>query len=124
MGVNFAIDFTYTVSNKEHAYKSVQTPLESIGAYLRHFPDDQSLIAGLRDFELLLALNHATLPCRGHAHQILLQAVKNNDIAKFTQFLGSNEWLTTRTILEASGGGGAGSSGASNGNLKIFKKIF
>jgi len=116
MGVNFAIDFTYTVSNKLHAYKparSVDTsPLESIGVYLRHFPDDQTLIAGLRDFNLLLALNHNSLPCKGQAH-LLRAAVRDNDIAKFTQFLGSNEWLTTRTILEASGGG-AGGAGPSN----------
>ena len=87
-------------SGKLRSFTNDQS-VEAIGNYLRHFTDDQ-LFEGLKDFNLLLALNHAhSLPCKAKLH-LLLQAIKDNDVLKFTQFLQSNEWLTTRTILEAS----------------------
>ena len=40
MGVNFALEFTYSVSNKVRSFSSTDKSIESIGAYLRNFSDD------------------------------------------------------------------------------------
>ena len=47
MGVNFALEFTYSVSNKVRSFSSTDKSIESIGAYLRNFSDDD-LFQGTR----------------------------------------------------------------------------
>lgn len=136
MGVNFALEFTYSVSNKVRSFSSTDKSIESIGAYLRNFSDDdlfqgtgiQHLVVfeisanwdfgvqpgkkALKDFNFIHALASSghSLPCKSKLH-LLLQSVRDNDVLKFTQFLQSTEWLTTKTILEASSQGAAPSNG-------------
>jgi len=110
MGVNFALEFTYSVSNKVRSFSSTDKSIESIGAYLRNFSDDD-LFQALKDFNFIHALASSghSLPCKSKLH-LLLQSVRDNDVLKFTQFLQSTEWLTTKTILEASSQGAAPSN--------------
>ena len=66
MGVNFTMDFTYSVSNKLRGFKSSDSSsIEAIGNYLKFFTKDDLLFEGLKDFNMLVALGtNDTLPLK------------------------------------------------------------
>ena len=66
MGVNFTMDFTYSVSNKLRGFKSADSSsIEAIGNYLKFFTKDDLLFEGLKDFNMLVALGtNDTLPLK------------------------------------------------------------
>jgi len=101
MGVNFTMDFTYSVSNKLRGFKSADSSsIEAIGNYLKFFTKDDLLFEGLKDFNILIALGiNDTLPLKS-CLKLLLESVRQNDLLKFSHFLQSTEWLTTQTIFE------------------------
>ena len=123
MGVNFAIEFTYRVSNQRRQFSTNDHTVASIGAYLGHFGEDQ-LFEGLKDFALLVALSRtSSLPIKNSLNS-LLHAIRDNDLLAFAQFSHSEDWLNTRTILTASAPPpGASSSGQFCYN-EFRKKIF
>jgi nuclear protein localization family protein 4 len=99
MGANFATEFTYKVSNKINGFNPRNVSIESFGNYFKSFNQD-NLFDGLKDFNLLISLaTNDMLPLKSQI-DLLLDAVKSNDILKFSHFLQTTEWLTTQTILE------------------------